>query len=121
MNVDLIKGKLAWVCDGQSITIENVDFIQKRHYSKCNLVVALIGKNSSAPDNIVGYTVDGKLVFKTSSPEGFTFAYLCEHPQTEIAVVCGVSAGEDNPNTWRDYFFSVNSNDGSMSRLGIAR
>ncbi len=121
MKVDLINGKLAWINAGQTIEINHVDFIQKRYYPKCDLIVALIGKNSNAPDRIVGYTRSGKLIFKSMPPDGFTFAYLCEHPQADIAVVCGSNAGDNNPNTWRDYFFSVNSQNGSLTKMGVAR
>lgn len=98
------------------------DFNDKRYYSENigdNVCVA--HKNATIliliEDILYGYTLNGKLKFKRTAPEGYIFQHFGYNPIIGLSIICE----EINHKSWSEWYFELNWDSGEMIKYDVAR
>lgn len=105
--------KLSWEYKGRLVTIECKCIISFQFYKKAKIILVLNDLGGNESIKLFGYEFDGNLKFKTTPPKGFTFSYLTEHPEIEVAVV---GSSSEKIEGWYDWHFSINGKTGELKR-----
>jgi hypothetical protein len=122
MTVELkIDEGLLWVNEGVLIRPKITNVKQAKYYKEKGLIVVLAGNNKNLSDKIYGISEDGRVMFEKSPMEGYKFQYLSYQSLTDITLVCVVIDKQITNEKWPNIHFSVNSKNGELKRIGVAR
>ncbi|WP_113929474.1 hypothetical protein [Bacillus sp. P14.5] len=115
------ENKTGWKIHDKDIKLNLDNVISGKYYDNSKVVAFLIGEDSTNPEKLLVYNLNGEKLFDNSKPDGYQFMYLSSHPKAEIVVVCGIIDIESSEESWSDFYFKVNLNEDNLERIGIAR
>ncbi|WP_113929481.1 hypothetical protein [Bacillus sp. P14.5] len=113
------ENKTSWKIENREVHLELENVLCAKYYGISGVMAFIIGDETKNPEKVAGYDSNGKALFTINQPEGYQLMYLTNHPQAEVAVVCGIVDSESE--SWSDFYFKVNLHREELERIGIAR
>ncbi len=103
--------------DKETLTIALDSYIHSaKEYTEHELMIALIGdKADNYSTKIIGLSLEGKIKFNVSAPDGYGFYYLTDSGPYRLGVVCIKIEGYDLDTNW-----SINPSNGALEVIGRA-
>ncbi|MGM7700577.1 hypothetical protein ACSVDE_02565 [Pseudalkalibacillus sp. Hm43] len=112
-----IEGQRAsWTYRDQTLHVQLNDLKQGILDLRNNTVLLLTGPDAF-PNKLIGFTLEGVRKFEVEPPSVYVYSYLTNHKVYGAAVVC---LDTRTTKGWSDWYFSVNTINGELTREGKA-
>jgi hypothetical protein len=115
---DKINGKISWEFDGKLIDINCKDIIYAIREIKDELVLVISG-SQQFNEKLLGFTLEGKLLFEKEPPKGYHFLYLSS-VSNRPSVVC--QGGKEQTDSFgrNEWHFILDMKTGEMLKSDLA-
>lgn len=104
---------IGWDYKNNKIILNVKNIQQIKLYEKKEIALLLVGEKINIAEKLYVYSFSGEERFNLFPPQGFSFSYLTNHPEVEIAIVC---SSENSIEGWYDWHFSLDIKTGNLKR-----